>query len=349
MKASAELTNVLSQNREPFEPYGIHEFLTRRSIYKNEADVIRALGMMKAAGIQWIRTEASWEQIEPQRGQFNEPQLERIDMVFDQAAKLGLKACLYLIGSARWASSAPDDKDFWSFAPKNLDDWSRHVEMLVRRYGAKTSHWEIWNEIDLPRFWKSGLERYVDCLKAAYRVIKGVDRSQRVILAGLATNGVNAIVINGQVRSENRTLQRLYDFGAATNFDIFAIHAYHQPREGRREFPARKVKIAYEVMQSNGDAGKPIWVNEIGLSTLLNPPQMAVTQEEQAAHLATQYPALLSLPFVEKVFWYDFLCRGANPNDREDQFGIVNPDWTPRPAYDAYRRMDKRATRPGPS
>jgi hypothetical protein len=330
-----------------YEPYGIHEFLTWRWIYKDEKEVARALQMMKDAGVQWIRTEASWEQIEPRRGEYNTLQLDRIDMVLDQANKLGLRACLYLIGSARWASSQPDHKDFWSFAPKNLDDWTRHVEMLVRRYHERVSHWEIWNEIDLPRFWKSGLAKYIECLKAAHRTIKATDSAQRVVLAGLATNGVNAIVIDGEVRSEDRVLQRLYDLGAGPLFDVFAIHSYCHPRAGRKEFAVKKVKTARQVMEANGDRDKPIWVNEIGLSTFRNPRLPAVTENEQAEELTTQYPALLALPYVEKVFWYNFRCKGTDPDDKEHNFGIVKLDMTPRPAYDAYRRMTKLRQRPG--
>jgi hypothetical protein len=332
-----------------YEPYGIHEFLTWRWIYKDEKEVFRALQMMKEAGIQWIRTEASWEQIEPRRGEYNDLQLARIDMVLNQANKLGLRAYLYLIGSARWASSQPDHKDFWSFAPKNLDDWTRHVEMLVRRYHERVGYWEIWNEIDLPRFWKSGLANYVECLEAAHRTIKATDNSQRVVLAGLATNGVNAIVVDGEVRSEDRILQRLYDLGAGPFFDIFAIHSYCHPRAGRKEFAVKKVKTARQVMEANGDSAKPIWVNEIGLSTFRNPRLPTVTEKEQTEELTTQYAALLALPYVDKVFWYNFRCKGTDPEDREHNFGIVKYDMTPRPAYDAYRRMTKLRQRPGSS
>jgi hypothetical protein len=334
---------------ERYEPYGVVDHPNWLHFYKDDKEVETALRLMQEAGIQWLRFGANWQDIEPRRGENSERQLRRIDLVVDLARKLGIRPYLVVVGTARWASAQPEHKEFWSFASKDLDDWSRYVEMLVQRYRGRVSHWEIWNEIDLGHFWKSGFPRFVDTLRAAHRIIKAADPAYRVLLAGLASDGVNAIVgADGKLRTEHRVLQQLYDLGAGPHFDIFAIHPYYF-KTRQVDLAVAKVKTARAVMEANGDRGKRVWVNEIGMSTFRNSHIPTITEAQQADELTTLYPKLLALPYVDKVFWYNFRCKGTDTNDKEHNYGIVNFDITPRPVYDAYRRMKKYSKRPAAS
>jgi hypothetical protein len=63
-----------------------------------------------------------------------------------------------------------------------------------------------------------------------------------------------------------------------------------------------------------------------------------VTEEDQAVGLPQSI--LLSLRFgIERYFWYEFQAPEHNSFDREDSFGIVHRDLTPKPAYFAYRTL----------
>lgn len=59
---------------------------------------------------------------------------------------------------------------------------------------------------------------------------------------------------------------------------------------------------------------------------------------EQARRVARIY--LISFAYdVDKVFWYKFRSYEKGPYYTEDNFGIVNSDLTPKPAYYAYKTM----------
>jgi hypothetical protein len=63
-----------------------------------------------------------------------------------------------------------------------------------------------------------------------------------------------------------------------------------------------------------------------------------VTEENQATGLPQSI--LLSLRFgIERYFWYEFQAPEHNSFDREDRFGIVHRDLTPKPAYFAYSTL----------
>lgn len=66
--------------------------------------------------------------------------------------------------------------------------------------------------------------------------------------------------------------------------------------------------------------------------------EQEVSEEDQAEGLPQSI--LLSLRFgIERYFWYEFQAPEHNTFDREDWFGIVHRDLTPRPAYAAYSTL----------
>ncbi|WP_288592413.1 glycosyl hydrolase [uncultured Victivallis sp.] len=63
-----------------------------------------------------------------------------------------------------------------------------------------------------------------------------------------------------------------------------------------------------------------------------------ITEQEQADLLQTLYLSYLANG-VEKLFYYNFHNDGTSPAEREHNFGLVRWDYTPKPAYRAYRAM----------
>lgn len=62
----------------------------------------------------------------------------------------------------------------------------------------------------------------------------------------------------------------------------------------------------------------------------------ASTEEDQAKMLARTYGVCLQLGY-ERIFWYELTAMERNANDCESHFGIVHADFSPKPAYRAYR------------
>lgn len=328
----------------PFEPYGICTHLVWPWLYKNEQEVTRALDLIKGAGVQWVRVNVHWEFLEPERGKTNEVMLKRLDFTIVEASKRGLKPYLQILGTPKWNTPQPQDKEFWAYCPVDLDAWEKFVGVIGKRYKGKNQYWEINNEIDWPHFWKSGLPAYADYLKRAARALRAVDATNVIILGGLATDGVHSFEYDKQKATAN-TLAELYRLGAGPDFDIVALHPYSWKADGI-VISVQKVRTAYEVMRANGDAKKRIWCTEIGLSTNHNPPWSNYSEEEQARALRDMYTKLIELPYVDKVFWYNFRCKGTDPKSQEDNFGLVNNDMSPRKAYTALKNLKKLQRRP---
>lgn len=177
--------------------------------------------------------------------------------------------------------------------------WARFVYAAVQRYrpggvlaraqnwpaAAGVTHWEVWNEPDLPWFWDGSLPDYARLLKVAYLTIKHADPDAVVLTAGMA----NALPQYSNYYADVLAIYAADPLAAQHNYfhDIFATHNYfdawqswyHVWRGGR-------------AMENYG-LDKPIWLTESGVPAWNDYPgpvwdsrsALRATMSEQADYL----------------------------------------------------------------
>lgn len=332
----------IAVDESDYQPYGMCTHFDRGPEWVGsgftDAQVITCLDLLQEAGIQWIRVNASWCYLEWTRGQINGTMLSRIDLIVNEALSRGIQPYLQIGVSPQWASESPDAADWWAYAPADLDAWALHVTFLANRYKARIKYWEVHNEVDWI-FWQSSPAQYVEFLRVAHQALKQVDPDNQVILGGLAFDGVHVYqLIPG---ATEYALQKMYDAGLKYYFDIMALHPYsHDPVYGT-VVSADIINSVYEIMKRNYDGQKPIWLTELGIAAKGTDP---VQLQNQAAYVENIFTELIRHPKVDKIFYYVFNCMQGQGEDL-DNFGILNYDFTPRPAYFALKMLSKAASR----
>jgi len=119
------------------------------------------------------------------------------------------------------------------------------------RYRGRVRHWEVWNEENIETFWRNvSAEDYVKLLKVTYAEIKSADPEAKVLLGGLSRVPTNYI-------------DKVYLAGGKDYFDIMNIHPYTRPDPPERRM-LKELKELKTIMAKHEDAGKPIWITEIG-------------------------------------------------------------------------------------
>lgn len=331
-------------------PLGVNTFL---DLEPDPAVRRRSLEMVKAAGIHWVRQELRWEEIEPSGpGQYVDPNFgtstwEKYDDIVKQAHDLGLELILRLDTSPGWVrSSAAQDGHA---PPKDLAEWRRFVSVVAERYRGKVGHYQIWNEPNLAIEWGGqavDAAAYTRLLMAAYEAVRANDPSARVLSAALApTRDERAEALNELV-----FLQRMYDVGAASWFDILGANAYglrSGPDDLRLDYEdvnfSRPMRLR-EVMVRNGDASKPIWASEMGWNAA--PPDLPAPNDygRVSPRLQAQYTVRAFERAREDWPWMGVMAIWflRRPDRREqDQawyyFRMLEPDFTSLPVYDAVR------------
>jgi hypothetical protein len=159
-----------------------------------DADAIAA--QARQFGIRWVRISFNWlDDARRTAPNVRDPSwlaTDQLERWVDAYRRHGIEVLVALFGTARWASSQPDnvtvDNDrirypVWGLVtPGDLADWQRLVRTLAERLQGRVRHWELWNEPDSIFFWRSSASEFAALLQATASALRGVDPASRLVL-----------------------------------------------------------------------------------------------------------------------------------------------------------------------
>jgi hypothetical protein len=240
---------------------------------------------------------------------------------------------------------------------------------LVTRYKGRVQAYEIWNEQNLYYEWggvgKMNAAEYVALLKACYAAVKAADADAKVIVGALTPAGDVADARGVLARDDRAFLAEMYKAGMLGFYDGIGVHpsGYNNPpgdtpdikttndREfkGSWSFYFRNYENYARIAREHGDPNPRLWFTEFGWASANPPPKnyayaADVTEEQQARYIVEAITMARQSGDVEAMFlWNLNFAPKAEPNDdfAKRAFSIIRSDWTPRPAYEALRRMPK--------
>jgi hypothetical protein len=316
----------------------------------SEADLARTLDDAVALGVGWLRVDLAWDDIQPTSpGLFD---WTGFDRVVAAAAARHLQVLPTIAFTPGWARPAGCAND--KCAPANPDRFAQFANQAVARYAPLGVHtWEIWNEPNLPDFWLPVPDpaEYVRLVRATAPAMRAADPTVTLISAGLAP------------AATTRTTRAPVDFlasfcqdGGGRLVDAIGYHpfSYPVPPSYSASWNAwdqitgtdRNVE---SVLAACGVPTTKLWLTEYGAPTGGPGPAASSSNyqtatspdhvsEELQATMATQAVQLSqSSPFIAALFWYSYKDLSAYQGSRENFFGLVRADGTPKPAYTAFR------------
>jgi len=332
-------------------PFGVNTFLEQEV---EPAKVARSLDLIRDAGFGTIRQEFPWEDIEiSAKGDFwdhkwNVSAWAKYDRIVEMANERGLQIIARLDNPPAWARSGERGQSIQG-PPDRVEDFGDFVEAVVRRYRGKVRYYQIWNEPNLYHEWGDrpvDAAAYTRLLQEAYRRAKAADPNCVIITAGLAPT----LEQGPRNLSDLAYLQRMYDAGARGCFDILGVMAYglwtgptDQRVDAQRTNFARP-QLMRAIMVKNGDADKPIWAMEIGWNAM--PPDLGATpmfgivsREQQAQFAVDAYErARRDWPWMGVMnYWFFKRASDAEKDQPFYYFSLLEPDFTPWPAYHALK------------
>lgn len=298
---------------------------------------------VKSLGAKWMRLTMAWHDIENAKGAYKN--LGRYDDAFTRAQNSGAKIVVTVYTAPKWASGTDNRES----PPQNPADYADFIRFAATRWGDKVDAWEIWNEENLSTFWSTGPDAaaYARLLKAAYPAVKGADPSALVVFGGMAYNDYFFL------RKAYNEVPNLGDY-----YDVMATHPYPRPANSAPEKVwyegdgsgriATKAFAGYRevhrLMQAYGDE-KPLWFTEFGWSTNTLS-GWGVTQAQQADYLRRAYQCVEQDPYVQVAIWYIYRNHSwaQDANTWGDQLGLTLTDFTPKPAYNAFKSYTPGST-----
>ena len=269
------------------------------------------------AGVKWNRVHSfDWRIIEPQKKEFY---WDYTDRIVDICLRNHLNVMPCVCYTPKWASTSTDSTPSWAMgqpawatAPPHKEDWASFIEETVNHYKDRIKYWEIWNEpAYMSCFWTTGSARdYYELLKTAYLAAKKADPQCTILTGGLVSSSAMAF------------FQEVLNYGGDKYFDI---HAYHYCSNDRR-------KLWREILDKYGK--KPMLNSEENIS-----PRPASTPEAEKKF--TENTVKIHVNELaggsRRVFLF-----GLFDALLDNESGIIRTDYSPRPAFVAYRTMTHR-------
>ncbi len=314
---------------------------------RSEEGFIRELDRLKEAGADTVRFDIGWASLEREGDDdYSSTYIAKADAVFEAAAARGIKVITTFWSTPCWASSAPDtlkqdcsgawwDRDVQKYPPSDPGEYSEAAAFVANRWGDKMAAFEVWNEPDEAN--QSFLVSpnpaydYAQIVKSAYRPLKEAQPTLPVIV--------------GSTTFANRVfLERLYDYGIQPYHDGISIHPYNEKRDPDLHAEPEFVKWSYrdgvpwvrDLMLERGDADKGLWLTELGWTTCNDyTSKFCVTENQQEKYVNDAFRIQREdrWDYVKAMIVYNLRNKGTDPGDREDQYGLLRRDFTPKPSW----------------
>lgn len=289
--------------------FGVGSFVAQRS--GNVAPLV--VGRASLLGAQWVREEFTASRLHDGP---NAPYHWRpYDRVIDRERRSGLQILGLLDYSNTW-----NEGDHAMMPHRDIGrlsaDFARYAYAVVRHFQGRVAAWEVWNEPNLPMFWRPAPnpDDYARLLDAAYRAIKRANPRARVVLAGMSRIDLPFL---------RRVMARTH------SFDIISVHPYRDVPEPQLLAQIAALRVYH----------KPIWFSEIGWAAG-DGCDLCTDQESQADYLVRFY-ALSAAAGVQRIFWYDLRDDVDNPVSPEAHFGLLQHDLAGKPAFVAYQLLSR--------
>ena len=290
--------------------------------------------LLRLAGFTRIRDDLSWEDIEPEAGKYRIR--KEMDQLVNTADRYGIKT-LFVAGYIN--PRAYPDKFTKAFptTQEMLDAYGDAVAFAVRHFGNRVTEWELWNE---PNY-AHPVDEYLPMLKTLYPKIKAANPNAIVISCG--GGGAGGGPGGGMIIP-------IVDAGGIEFQDGFSIHPYMAPHEpdfgynagSGSPIPAVSIPVFTQHLRNFVDRnpkknGRKLlfYITELGWPAEFYSFRTApVSPEIQAAYFARTY-LLNRANGNQPLYWYDFQNDGNDLRYSEHNFGIINTDFSPKPAYQA--------------
>lgn len=334
-------------------PYGTTVFLDKEvESWKQE----KTLQMIKEAGIGWVKQEFPWWELEFRKGyyfddKYNKSSWEKYDHIVDLVDKYGLKLVARLDRTPAWARGSGSNA---GAPPDNLADYADFVQAFVEHYKGRINFIQIWNEPNLNDEWIQGAPvdpaRYTEMLKLAYTSAKKVDPNIVVLSAPMAMTLENTAA--RQNLNDLIYVDEMYQHGAKDYFDVMSANAFglDQSPDAAADpnvLNFRRLEMIRQIMVKYGDSSKPVWLTEYGWNSSpanMDPSKLIWKRvsEEQQAQWTVQgiSEGRQAWPWLGVSFiWYFRQVGDIPPSSSEYYFAMVNPEFVPRPVYNAVAQV----------
>lgn len=185
-------------------------------------------------------------------------------------------------------------------APLNLGMWDMFITALVAHVGNSINYWEMWNEANIPSYWKGDPAMLVTMVDDAYRIIRGANANAAVLSPSVTGNYETQALCNPSPSFCGSTwLDQWLALGGKNFIGGVAFHGY--PVNGPQpEKVQGAVNLLESTMTNNGLGSLPLWDTESSWAA-----NSGTAAADQPAWVARHLLLEESIG-VQRTMWYSY-------------------------------------------
>jgi hypothetical protein len=277
----------------------------------------------------YVRTDIGWKYLQPTPTTWSWSLFDGV-LADLQANNLKYLAILHTVPG--WANGNAGE----AAPPTNLALLTEYCYQTVKHYLPRgVTDYEVGNEVNYAH---PGLTSPTGANYARTFLVPCVSGARRAATElGLPVNLMFGSMAPGTGASGQDPitfLTQAYANGARGLTNSLAFHPYGGLNPSVEPNMVTLPDQIRAVMQANGDGTDKMWATEYGLPTA---GPSSWSEQVQAEWIGAAYDAWAANPYAGPMIWYAGRDAGTSPTDREQHFGILRNDGTPKPGYDALR------------
>jgi hypothetical protein len=275
--------------------------------------------MVKALGVQSVRLDAPWGEIEKSPGQYAIPSWVE-ETVNQSLAMHAIPVLILDYGNALYGGDKPT-------SAAAIGAYANYAAYVVSHFKGRVRYFELENEWETHtgRTTPGTPESYLALAKVAYPAIKRANIDS-VVLSG----GISDLTIEGL---STGWLAHFFELGGLAFVDALSVHTYDFQLKKGDDTPEAAIRLldTLEKLASQRVGGKlvNIYVTEMGYPTFAG--KGGNSPEVGAAYLARFVLLAASRDYCRGVWWYGLKDQGYEPLNKEHHFGLLLPDLTEKP------------------
>lgn len=290
------------------------------------------LSLIKSYGFTSIRDDYAWNKVERIKGKFDpNGKIKKVDKAINLAPNYNLNTLVILdYGNKNYNSN---------YYPNTTDSFSayiNYVQWTAKHLKGKVKYYEIWNE------WNIGtgvnhrgkvpptVDDYFRLVKQASAVIRKED-PQALILAG----SINPLTTKKRFTniSDEEWMYQLINKGILKYIDGISLHPYSFANDSSiLRSPTGNLegidKFHNSIIHKYGE-NVSFYITEMGVPTYNG--VGGVTINEQSSFIENYTKGVMKRSYIKGIWWYDFIDDGNNPRNKEDNFGFLFNNLSPKP------------------
>ena len=280
----------------------------------------QTLNISQDLGVSFGRMDISWSGVEKESGVFN---FSEYDTRINRLTNNGIDVLGVLNYDNNAVETDPNGSEQDKYiAPSDVPKFINYVNQTLTQYYPNMTHFEIWNEPNLPLHWMGSWDDYAYLFNETVKFIK--------------TNFPDVFLVGGSVSDMGHAfLEALFKDGSLQLCDAISFHTYHQYSESL----IPRIWQLRDVCEQYGYTGE-FWLTELGFPT--GGTYIHVVDEVNQGDRLMKSVTLSIALGIDKIIWYTFSDGEHDlPLDSESYFGLLNNDLSYKTSAYAFKLFNQ--------